>query len=163
MEGKPEFNLQLADASNSQDEGDWTLVPAQGRRKTLPLSSKVSLRNRYDALGVKNEQHVSNGLDPAKDDHAKLIRTPTHIVTSAPRKVHKVLVIGDSLLRGTEASICCPENFSRQIYCLPGSHIHSIAKRLPNVVNATDYHPLLPFHVGSNDIVMKQLSVRSIH
>lgn len=35
--------------------------------------------------------------------------------------------------------------------CLWGAHIQDVAKRLPRLVKAEDYHLLLLFHVGSND------------
>ncbi|KAK4807100.1 hypothetical protein QYF61_018441 [Mycteria americana] len=159
VEGKPEFNLELTDTSNSQGEGDRTLVSAQGRRKNLPPSPPLKCPYIADmALWVlENEEHMSNGQDPGEVDHAKLIQPPTRIRTCATRKARKVLVIGDSLLRGTEAPICHPDNFSREVCCLPGAHIRNITERLPSLVNPTDYDPLLIFYVGSNDTVTRQL------
>lgn len=81
----------------------------------------MPLRNGYNALGFENEEHVSNGQDPGRADHAKLIQASFHSRTSATREAHKVLVIGDCLLRGAEALICCPGNFSREVCCLPGA------------------------------------------
>lgn len=76
--------------------------------KNLPPLSYLSL---YTSLLLENEEHVSNRQDPGEASHAKLIQSPSYLRTSATREAHKVLVIGDSLLRGTKASICHPDNF----------------------------------------------------
>lgn len=155
-ETKPEFNLKLTDTSNPWD-GGWTLVSAWGRKKNVPPSFLQSaLFNRYDVLGVGNEEHMSNRQDQGEASHAKLIQLPNCIRTHPTRKIHKVLVIVECLLRGTEAPIGHPDNFSREIFFLPAAHFH-VTERLMSLLNPTDYHPLLLVHVGSNDYAMRQL------
>lgn len=56
-EGTPEVKLKLTDTSNSQ-EGSWTFISAQGRRKNFLPSSEVPLHNRHDALELENEEHI---------------------------------------------------------------------------------------------------------
>lgn len=143
--GKPEFKLQLTGTSILQDEGNWTFMPACGRRKNLPPFSEVPLHNRHDALGLKNEEHMSNWQDPGKVNHVKLIQPPTHIRTSATVKAHKVLVIGDSSLRGTKTPIYHPDNFSQEVCCLKGAHICDATERLPSLVK--------PFRLSSAPII----------
>lgn len=111
----------------------------------------MSLHNGQDALGLETEEHVSNGQDPGQANRAKLTQPPTRIRSSATRKARNVLVIGDSLLRGTEAPICRPDDFSREVCCLPGARIRGVTERLPSLVTPTDYHPLLLFRVGSDE------------
>lgn len=128
-EDKPELKLQLTDKSSLPGEGNWTFVPAWGRRKNLPPSSEVPLHSRHDTLGLKNEEHMSNWQDPGKVNHVKLIqleRKPTHVRTSATRKAHKVLAMGDSLLRGTKTPIYHPDNFSREVCCLQTACVHGV-------------------------------------
>ena len=60
-------------------------------------------------------------------------------------------MVGDSLLKGTEAPICRPDRESREVCCLPGAKVRDIAKRVPQLIRKTDYYPLLLFHVGMND------------
>lgn len=45
------------------------------------------------------------------------------MTSATKKKKEKVSVIEDSLLRGTEAPICHPENLSREVCCLSGAHI----------------------------------------
>lgn len=135
-------------------------------KETIPLSllgaeeepspfPKVLLHKIQHRL--ENEKHVNKGQDPGKPDNIKLNSPPTYIGMSATRKACKVLVIGDSLLRGTEATIYCPDNFSREICCLPGACISDVTDRLSSLVNPTDYYLLVLFHVGYNDTLMRQL------
>jgi len=43
---------------------------------------------------------------------------------------------------------------------LPGVHIRDVTRRLPRLVQSTDYYPLLLFHVGTNNTAKS--SLRSI-
>lgn len=97
-----------------------SLLGEEGRNFPL-LFPKVPLCNTYDALGVETEEHMHSRQDQGESNHAKSIQTPNPFRMNVSRKTHKVLVIGDSLLRSTEAPICHPDNFSREIYCLPGA------------------------------------------
>lgn len=126
--------------SSPQVSGDWALLSAWGRRKNLPPSPKVPL---YKIQHLENEEHVNNRQeDPGKVDNTKSAQPPTHIRTSATRKACKVLVIGDSLLRGTEAPICCPDSFSREVCCLPGARICNVTERLPSQITICSYYSM---------------------
>lgn len=81
----------------------------------------------------------------------------TCIKTSIEKKQWQVMVIGDSLLRGTEAPICRPYHLFREVSCLPGAWNQGW---LTSLVQPLDYYLLLLFHVGTNDIATK--SLRSI-
>lgn len=103
QEGKHEFNLELTDTSNSLDAGDWTFVSAQARRRNLPPPLAVTVRNTHNALQLENDEHLSNGQGPGKDNDSKLIWPPA-LEPVPPEKECKVLVTSDYLLRGIEAS-----------------------------------------------------------
>jgi len=49
---------------------------------------------------------------------------------------------------------------SREGCCLLGGHIRDVTKRLPSLVQSTDYYPLLLFLVGTNNTARS--SLRSI-
>ena len=68
-----------------------------------------------------------------------------------------MIVVGDSLLRGTEAPTCRPDALSREVCCLPGARIRDVTERLPSLVQSTDYSPLLLFHVGTSDTARSSL------
>lgn len=85
-----------------QDEGDWTLISARSR--IFPLASKVPKSNRHEALGMEREEGVDNGSDLERDNHVKMLQLKTQIRTSATKR-QRVLIAGNTLLRGTEAPI----------------------------------------------------------
>jgi len=66
-------------------------------------------------------------------------------------------VVGDSLLRGTEALICYHGPLSREVCCWPGPCIKDVTERLSDLVHPTDYHLLLLFHIGTTDIAVSNL------
>ena len=117
----------------------WSLVTHGNRISLHSPSSCVPTSNRYEALAVDktNEQESQGETTPAAH-------------TKSHKRKQRVLVVGDSLLRGTEAPICRPDIQSREACCLPGTKIRDITERLPQLVKSTDYYPLLLFHVGTN-------------
>ena len=68
--------------------------------------------------------------------------------------------MGDSLLWGTEGSICRPDPTCREGCCLPGAHIRDIARKVLGLVCSSDYCPLLIVQVGRDGIA--QGSLRAI-
>ena len=66
-------------------------------------------------------------------------------------------MVGDSLLWGTEDSICRPDPTCREVCCLPGAHIRDIARKVPGLVCSSDYCPLLIVQVGSDEIAQGSL------
>lgn len=57
-------------------------------------------------------------------------------------------VIHDSLLRETEGSICWPDPNHREICFLPGVQLRGATKKLPSLVQPSDYYPLTSFSAG---------------
>lgn len=49
------------------------------------------------------------------------------------------------------STICQPDGLTREMYWLLRAHIRDVAKRLPSLIQSTDYYPLLMFHVGTSD------------
>ena len=64
---------------------------------------------------------------------------------------------GDSLLRGTEGSICRLDPSHREMCCLPGARVRDITRKLPELVKSTDYFLLLTVQVGSDEIAQRSL------
>ena len=74
------------------------------------------------------------------------------ITTAAAKKKRRVIVIGDSLLRGTEGPICRPDPSHREVCCLPGARVRDITRKLPGLVRPSDYYPLLVIQAGSDEV-----------
>ena len=62
-----------------------------------------------------------------------------------------MIVVGDSMQRGLEATICQPDLSSREVFCLPGVWIREVVERLLKLVQTYGCYLLLFFHVGTND------------
>ncbi|CAM5137314.1 unnamed protein product, partial [Natator depressus] len=77
--------------------------------------------------------------------------------TTTPKRRRRVVVVGDSLLRGTESSICRPDQENREVCCLPGAKIHDVTERLPRLIKPSDRYPFLLLHVGTNDTAKNDL------
>jgi len=61
------------------------------------------------------------------------------ITTASAKKKRRVIVIGDSLLRGTEGLICQPDSSHKEVCCLPGAWVREVVKKLPGLVQPSDY------------------------
>jgi len=64
-----------------------------------------------------------------------------------------VLVVNESLLKGSEVPLWQPDRESQEICCFPGAKIQDIAKMLPELVKRTVYYLPLTFLVGMNGTV----------
>ena len=80
-----------------------------------------------------------------------------HLQTASVRKERKVVVVGDSLLRGTEGPICRPYLSHWELCCLPGARVRDITRKLPKLVRSTGYFPLLIVQLGSDEIAQRSL------
>lgn len=65
--------------------------------------------------------------------------------------------MGDFLLRGIEAPLCCSDTLASEICCFPGGQVGDVMQRLPDLVCSTGYYPLLLFHAGTDDTVVSNL------
>uniref|UniRef100_A0A672URF4 SGNH hydrolase-type esterase domain-containing protein n=1 Tax=Strigops habroptila TaxID=2489341 RepID=A0A672URF4_STRHB len=135
--------------------GSWELVTGKTNKKRrkrtindkeLPPKSDVPTQNRFAVLQEANEKAPTTPNEHPADAPVK------RITTGASRKKRRVIVVGDSTLKGTEALICRPDPVSREVCCLPGAQIRDVTERLPALVSPADYYPLLVVHVGARDI-----------
>jgi len=77
---------------------------------------------------------------------------PPHITTTSTTKKRQVIVVGHSLLRGTEGPICRADPPHREVCCLQGAQVRDIIGKLPSLVRPSEYYPLLLFHVGGAEV-----------
>ncbi|KAK4815580.1 hypothetical protein QYF61_004097 [Mycteria americana] len=98
------------------------------------LREEIPLHNRYEALEVAG-QAMEDGDDgpstpevsPRSEEHT------SHINTTSMRKRRRVIVVGDSLLRGTEGPICRTDPALREVCCLPGARVRDVTRVLPSL------------------------------
>ncbi|XP_068011472.1 uncharacterized protein [Melanerpes formicivorus] len=170
--------LQISPAEGRVSGGreGWIRVPARGGKRNPPRPSPpppLPLHNKYEALqaeGSKDEraeaeEQPSRGEPKAKrtppavtassGGKPKPKRSPPAITTSSTEKGRRVIVVGDSLLGGTEGPICRPDPSHREVCSLPGAGVRDIAKRFPELIQPTDYYPLMVIQAGSDEIDRK--------
>ncbi|KAK4827179.1 hypothetical protein QYF61_015141 [Mycteria americana] len=126
---------------------------AQRRRVNGGKSTlMVPLYNRYEALEVEG-QSVEDGDDsPSTPEVSSRSEERTsRINTTSTRKRRRVIVVGDSLLRGTEGPICRTDPPLREVCCLLGARVKDVTRIFPSLVRPSDYYPLLLFHVGGDE------------
>ncbi|RMC00455.1 hypothetical protein DUI87_23065 [Hirundo rustica rustica] len=137
------------------DEGEWERVPARGGSNNNPSCppspSQVPLQNRYEALDLESQtDNLEENYLPSETSNYD--SSKKRIITSNIKKKRRVIVVGDSLLRGTEGPICRPDPSHREVCCLPGAQVRNITERLPRLVRPSDYYPLLILQAGSDQI-----------
>ncbi|XP_075769327.1 uncharacterized protein LOC142821635 isoform X1 [Pelodiscus sinensis] len=126
----------------------WQLVTFGSRQCSTPAPnpSTVLLHNRYTLLSAGDKESPPT-VEETRPCTTKVEQSPA---TTARRK-RRVVVVGDSLLRGTEAPICRPDSSSREVCCLPGARIRDVTEALSRIIRPSDYYPMLLIHVGTND------------
>ncbi|KAM8793368.1 LOW QUALITY PROTEIN: UV excision repair protein RAD23 homolog B-like [Eudromia elegans] len=157
-----------AELTESRDEQPWKWVPVRGGKRTLPWPTSpppVTMSNRYEALDLGEQTDEDADQGPPRGPSAGRQSGPS-IKVAPPKekrsswKKRRVIVVGDSLLQGTEAPICRPDPLSREVCCLPGARIRDVTERLPRLVRKGDYYPLLLFHVGTKDATRKLAEIK---
>ena len=81
----------------------------------------MPLHNKYGALELEDQVNEDQVVDEAL---SREVLRPSQaapcILTASERRKRRVIVIGDSRLRGTEGPICRPDPSHREFCCLLG-------------------------------------------
>ena len=164
----PELKMEVVEQDHSSHRpvsGCWKNVTHrskwnrehEGNREHLAMMS-LKLENKYQVLSPSGDQeegvreHLGQSLVKPQ---VTLVESENVIPLAKPQK-RRVVVVGDSLLRGTETVICRSDKLSREVCCLPGAKIHHVTERLPRLIKPTDNHPVLLVHVGTNDTARRR-------
>lgn len=67
------------------------------------------------------------------------------------------MVVGDSLLKGTEGPVCQVDPTHGEVCSLPGARVEAIPRKLPDLVSPSDYSPLGRIQAGSDEIAETSL------
>jgi len=143
--------------------GKGKRVPPRGGKRIPsqpPSAAQLPLSNRYGALECERPATEEEGEGKAPSGGLpRTSQTAPRIKTASAKKIRRVIVIGDSLLRGTEGPICRPDPSHREVCCLPGARVRDDAKELPGLVRPSDYYPLLVMQVGGDEIAERSPKV----
>uniref|UniRef100_A0A8D2LVC6 SGNH hydrolase-type esterase domain-containing protein n=1 Tax=Varanus komodoensis TaxID=61221 RepID=A0A8D2LVC6_VARKO len=124
-----------------------------------PPGTNQELRNRFSPLGEAGADEASGhqqdpqpGTSGGKGAAAGEARAGARPPTRTGKVRRRALVVGDSLLRGTEPAVCCPNLETRGVCCLSGARIRHVKDRVERPVRSRGHQPLLVIHVGTNDV-----------
>jgi len=123
--------------------------------KILPHKIHHWTGKPLDLEGQANED-VGEGLSRGLP---KMSQSAPRMMTVSVKKKRRVIVVCDSLLRGTEGPICQPDPFHREVCCLPRAQVRDVAKKLSGLVQLSDYYPLLVMKVDSDEVVERSPKV----
>ncbi|XP_062909111.1 uncharacterized protein LOC134349138 [Mobula hypostoma] len=62
------------------------------------------------------------------------------------------MVVGDSIVRGTERGFCGNRRDLRMVCCLPGARIQDVTDRVQGILKSEGEDPEVVVHVGTNDV-----------
>uniref|UniRef100_A0A8C3HUE0 SGNH hydrolase-type esterase domain-containing protein n=1 Tax=Chrysemys picta bellii TaxID=8478 RepID=A0A8C3HUE0_CHRPI len=163
---RSEESEQAAQWGQRDGEEIWQHVTSRRRKRSVhvpAMQRRVSNRLHVLSTGTNAE----SGLDDTSEGREQEIppigrhemRCPRDggSTATAPKRRRRMVVVGDSLLRGTESSICHPNRENREVCCLPGARIHNVTERLLRLIKPLDRYPFLLLHVGTNDTAKNDL------
>lgn len=101
----------------------------------------LQLQNRFTAIKVEGESGATTSKRPG----------PLSLKSCKTTRRKWQVVMGHSLLWGTEAPVCQPDQTSRETWCLPRARIQDVVEELLKLVWPSDYYHLLLFHMGTNN------------
>ena len=109
----------------------------------LPTSlPQLPVSNRFEMLEIEGEVS-GEAIDDLPRREPKARQSPSLLATSSVRKETKVVMVGDSVLRGTEGPICRLDPSHWEVCSFPGAQVRDTTRKFPKLVRSTDYFPLL--------------------
>ncbi|XP_078253188.1 uncharacterized protein LOC144592470 [Rhinoraja longicauda] len=79
--------------------------------------------------------------------------------TQGRLKSGRAVVVGDSIVRGTDRRFCGSRRDLRMVCCLPGARVQHITDRLQKILVREGDQPEVVVHVGTNDVGRKRKEV----
>nr|XP_048673056.1 uncharacterized protein LOC125620874 isoform X1 [Caretta caretta] len=158
---------QVAQWSQEASEEAWQHVTSRSRRGNVRVpATRTQVTNRFHVLSTgtiaeSGPDDMSGGRKqketPLVGRHEMCCPEMGGSTTTTPKRRRWVVVVGDSLLRGTESSICRPDWENQEVCCLPGAKIRDVMERLPRLIKPSDRYPFLLLHVGTHDTAKNDL------
>lgn len=101
----------------------------------------------YEALQYQGQ--ADNSEDEVLSWSLSRTRQSASWITTLGVKKERRVTVGDSLCRETEGPMCQLDIFHRQVCCLLGTWVRDSIRRLPGLIEPSDYYPLVVVvHVG---------------
>ena len=125
-------------------------------RRSKNHTESLQLQNRYQPLSLINQEMDQKREQYCQpEENIQRTQEPSAQRGAPTKPCRRKVVVGDSLLRGRETTICNPDKMNREVYCLPGAKIHDITERLTRLIKPTDSYPLR-FGLCGNQLYCKE-------
>ncbi|XP_055522044.1 uncharacterized protein LOC129716197 isoform X1 [Leucoraja erinacea] len=133
------------------EERRWETVRKGGKHGMPTSPGDVPLVNRFIRLEGVGTEDVSGGQ--ACDANRAVEPKPKR------PKAGKAIVVGDSIVRGTDRGFCGNRRDARMVCCLPGARIQDVTDRVQKILKGEGEHPEVVVHVGTNDVGKKGMNI----
>ena len=129
---------------DTESQGAWQVVRGNGKKalRKAPVTPPPETRNSFSVLRDECEGAASEG---EKTDET----TPS---SGKPEVEGKVVVVGDSQVRGLGRVFCARDSERRMCVCLPGAGVGDVSDRLGGALASEGVAPTVVFSVGGNDV-----------
>jgi len=135
-------------------QGGTETGPCSGRQVNpfpTPSPPQLPLSNRCGALECETQANEDAGEGPSRGLPRKC-QSALRIMNTLVKKKTRVIVIGNSLLRGTEGPICRLDSSHREVCCHPGAPVRDVARKITGLLQPSDYYSVLVVQVGGDEI-----------
>ena len=111
------------------------------------LCPQLPLSSRFEILEIEGEGS-REAMEDLPRKESKAMWSPPHLETASVRRERKVVVVGDSLLRGMNMQTGPEPLGNVQTSWGPGQEI---TRKLPKLVRFMQHFPLIIVQVGSDE------------
>ena len=125
--------------------GRW-VTARRGRQVVQESPVSIPLSNRYTVLDTVEGDSLS-GEDTSSSQACGT--TPGSAVEQGRAKSKRAVVIGDSLVRGTDRRFRGRNRDSRMVVCLPGARVEDVSERLQDILKGEGEQPEVIGHIGT--------------
>ena len=140
--------LELLEAKSVQPvtirrdpESEWRVVRRGGAKgRVLPSPVMTETRNTFSVL---NDECDIRDKEQADD---------TTLPTAKSNTKKKIVILGDSQVRGLGAEFCMRDSRKRLCVCLPGAGVDQVADRMESLLAGEGDNTTVCFSVGGNDV-----------
>lgn len=130
----------------------WVTQRMTGKKKLAQGSPVgVPLSNKYAPLDAGEGDDLQGGSDGVQVSGTESV--PVAQKGRGERK--RALVIGDSIVRGTDRRFCGRSVDSRLVCCLPGARVSDVSERIFQILKGEGEQSQVVVHIGTNDIGRK--------
>ena len=128
----------------------WVTVRNRKGKSQVLESTPVAvpLDNKYSCLSTVGGDSLPGGSN--RDCGSGTESVP--VAQKGRDKKRRTLVIGDSIVRGSDRRFCGRQKDTRMVVCLPGARVRDVSDRVQDILEWEGDQPEVVVHVGTNNI-----------